>query len=354
MTGSRVLFLHTTLSLSGATARLLRMAKLLSEAGTRVTVLSEPGSRSDAFRDADIEVLPAELPLRPIAQPFAALRTRRLVTELEPSVLHVTSERLAPLAAFLARPYVLEVQREVREQLPYHPTALRAVIVPAETLLESAVNRGRLPRDRVRVIGHGPKPPEDIARAGFVAGEPIRVGCAGRLDGEHATGVFLDAARRLALSGTPYLFFVFGEGPLEERLRRQVRELAIADCATITAPAAPTTAELLARLDIYVSCVQDGAPGWFAHEALLLGVPSIFSAARGSLSLILDGESGILVERGNPAKLAAAIEGLAANPLAAREMGLRGRQLQVAARPADRFDEGLNALYEEFVGSVPV
>jgi glycosyltransferase involved in cell wall biosynthesis len=344
-----VLFVHPSLSFSGGTARLRRTAMHLIEGGTRVTVLAGAGSRLDAFRDAGIEVVPAELPRRPVAQPFAAMRARRLIAELDPTILHVTSERLAPLAAILGRPYVLEVQREARARLPHDAAHLRAVIVSAKTLLESAVNRGGLPRDRVHVIGHGPKLPEEIVRAGFVPGEPIRIGCAGHLDEEHATDVFLDAARHLTLSGAPYLFFAFGEGPLEERLRRQVRELAIADCTTITAPAAPTTAELLARLDIYVSCVQDGAPGWFAHEALLLGVPSVFSAARGSLSLIEDGESGILVERGDPTKLATALEDLASNPLAASEMGARARRIQLEAHPAEQFDEGLDALYDELM-----
>lgn len=340
----RVLFVHPSLTFSGATERLLRMVEHLHRRGFAGDVLSGPGSRVDAFRAAGIAVELAELPERPLAHPFAVMRTRRQIRECAPDIVYLTSERLAPLGSLLDRPYVLEVSGEASQPVAHRSRHLRAVVLPGTTLTQSVVNRGGLPRALIRYIEHGPATSLRAARA---PSDPPRVGCAGWLDREHGAGVFLEAAHILIRRGVGALFFVFGEGPDEERLRRKARLDGIAEHVTVTSPAAPDTAQVLSELDVFVSCLLSGVPGWLTHEALALGLPSVISTASGAFGLVQDGATGLLVERNHPAKVADAIELLIRTPDEAHAMGERAAREHAQSRAAEKFETALDALIDE-------
>jgi glycosyltransferase involved in cell wall biosynthesis len=60
-------------------------------------------------------------------------------------------------------------------------------------------------------------------------------------------------------------------------------------------------------------------------EAMAAGLPVIATRVGGVPEVVLDGETGLLVEPGDPKRLASAIEALASDEGARREMGKRGR-----------------------------
>jgi glycosyltransferase involved in cell wall biosynthesis len=61
-------------------------------------------------------------------------------------------------------------------------------------------------------------------------------------------------------------------------------------------------------------------------EAMASGIPVVASAAGGIPELVVDGKTGILVERDNPDALAAALLRLMDDPALAKEMGIAGRR----------------------------
>ena len=346
MSGRHVLFLHPALHFSSATDRMFHFARHLVASGDRVTIVSAPGSRADAFRKMGVQVVYGELPERAGASPFAFGRSKRLVRELAPDLVYATSPSLASLAAKIRIPYVLEIARDVRGPLA-GSTYLRGVVLCGSTLIESAVNRGGLPRDIMRVIEHGPAPCAPPLLPGFQPGATLRIGCAEALDDEHDAGNFLQAARILVLEGTrPMHFFVFGEGRNEESLRRMIRDLAIEDRATITSHAGRST-KLLESLDVYVSTLHEGEPGWLTHSALMLGLPSILTAVGGAFALVEDGRSGLLIERGDPRALADAIGRLARAPEEARAMGALARRRMLHAGASAHMKEELDKLFDD-------
>jgi len=363
-----VLFVHPALAFCSGTERLRRATEHLVARGVQVTVLAGDGARADEIRATGAEVLPGEPPTGGLRGWFVAARARRLAQTVKADLVHVTSETLAPLAARIGRPYVLEVERAVREPLAWHPTHLLAAILPCRTLEESTVNRGSLPRERLRVLRHNPR--LDLPRSASLRtppllrgtkltaeyqtrSEPPRVGCAGYLTPDFGARVFLDAASHLIARGVEGRFLILGEGPEEEALRRRTRDLAITDRVTITAPAAPATAEVLAQLDLFACPRLDGAPGWFAHQALGLGLPCVVASIQGAFELVRDGKDGLLVERGDAAGLAEALEGLMSDPTRARNLGLAARERRLAAAREDPpFGEALDALYSEVLETV--
>ena len=350
-----VAFLHSSLSFAGATERLLASARAAADHGAQVTVLTPGGSRAAAFDADGITVLPAELHESSVRAPFAFWRTRRLLRQLAPDLLHVTDQRLAPFASELARavnvPWLLELNRRVQRAVASHGALLRAVVVPCETSVESAVNRGRVPRGLLHVLRHGPRIDLDRASHTFEDTATPCVGCVGHLDEIHGTETFLEAALLLRRAGRNVRFLILGEGPRELLLRRRVRQLELNEHVTIAAPAVDDPRHALREFDIQASCTLEGGPGWLACQALGMGIPSVFSGVHASYQLIDDKTSGLIVERNQPAKLAGQISILLDNPRAACQLGARARARILEQDGPVRFAEGLGKLHEQALAS---
>ncbi len=223
------------------------------------------------------------------------------------------------------------------------------MVLPFEAFEESAVNRGNIPRESLRVIPHSP----DIAipAAPAPSGAP-RIGNLGYLDSEHGSEVFIEAAARLNQAGKMLNWLILGEGPNEMGLRRKVRESGLTDCFTIAAPTVPDIAAVLSQLAVHVSCTQRGGPGWAACQALGMGVPSILSSVSSSITLVEDGRSGLLVERGNAIKLAEKIMVLLDKPEASAHMGQIAREEMLAAQSEVDYALRIQALYEQVLNTV--
>ena len=82
-------------------------------------------------------------------------------------------------------------------------------------------------------------------------------------------------------------------------------------------------------------------------EAMAHGKPVVGGAHGGTPDVVEDGVTGLLVPHGDLARLACAIESLLADPVAAREMGARGRQRVQAMYTFERFRSRLTPILEE-------
>ncbi len=345
-----VAFLHGPLDLAGSTERLLAAARALADHGARVSVLSPGGSRADAFVGDGLTTVPAEVHASSVRAPFSFWRTRRALRALQPDLLFVTDGRLASFAAELARavsvPWVLELDRPSRGTAVPPSAWLRAVVVPCDTAIESAVNRCRVPRVLLHVVPHGPRLELDRPSRTFDDAARPCVGTVGLLDEDHGTEVLLEAAVRLKRAGRALRYLVLGEGPREEHLRRRVRQLELSGEVTIAAPAFDDPRNALREFDLHVSCTLEGGPGWLACQALGMGIPSIFSAVHASYPLVEDKRTGLIVERGRPGKLAGQIDVMLDNPRAACQLGSRARAKALEADAASAFDQGITRIVE--------
>ncbi len=320
-----LLFIAPRLGLSGATERLRCCVTALVEGGVRVSVAAAGGSRRDDFAAAGAEVIGWQSEIRPWRLPFVARRMGRLACSLEVDFVHLLGQELAPLGARMGVDYLLELSTPLSAPLPHNPDHLRAVLSPCSTLEEGFVNRGGLPRDKMQQIPHQPEWPVDRAKS-FKRPGARRVGCASGFHSGSGVEVFLLAARKLIQRGENAHFIVLGEGPCEAQARRCARDLGLLDRVIFASPAAPSTAEILSELDVFVDPRVAGAPGWLAHEALALGVPSIISAVRGSFSLVTDQEDALLVARNEPEALTGCIADLLGDESWARQLGTRARK----------------------------
>jgi glycosyltransferase involved in cell wall biosynthesis len=130
-----------------------------------------------------------------------------------------------------------------------------------------------------------------------------------------------------------------------EQMRAQVRG-ALEGRVTFVGPLLHS--QLAARMreaDILVQPSVLEAFGMQVVEAMASGLPVIGSAVGGIPELIVDGKTGILVDRDNPIVLADAIVRLLDNPALAREMGNAGRRRVEEKFSWDRITDELKSCY---------
>jgi glycosyltransferase involved in cell wall biosynthesis len=352
----RITYLHPKLDFTDSTARMLASVRVSLGEDHEVTVISRKGSRALALRATGATFIEGELPTHRLLGIFAASRTSEQVAELHPDLLHFTDVSLAPLAMKIADdlqcPYILEACRPIEAPLVLSATNSRAVLLPADTFIEKAVNKGNVPRPLLQVIEHGPDlTSEWQQRLPMESRRPVIIGL-GTLDSAHGFDVLIDAAKLLARAGRKLDWLVLGEGPDEDQLRRKVRELELCEHFTINSPNLGDIHLALAQADLHICSVRSGVPGWSAVRALGMGIPSVFSAISSTFPLIEDRQEGLLVGPGDSTKLVQSINVLLDNPQAARQMAVSARNKMHALKLHETFRRELIELHNQAMGLV--
>jgi glycosyltransferase involved in cell wall biosynthesis len=203
------------------------------------------------------------------------------------------------------------------------------VVVPPGVDVEPILDRDTRPRE-VPVIGTG-GPRDEIS---------------GLL-------VFLAAAKMVLDTGRDVEFVVSGHGNQRAVLRHHSLRLAIADRVTI-ADHAIVGRDLWTVSDIYCQPSVKPGSGRMLLQALARGVPCVASSVKGLRSLIVPGETGVIVPVAEPAALAQALVALLDEPEIGRRLG-RNAVLHAKAWfdpdvEADRFAQ----LYQEVVSNAEI
>lgn len=161
---------------------------------------------------------------------------------------------------------------------------------------------------------------------------PIRAICVATLNELKGHTVLLDALAREGLERVQ--LDLVGSGPLEQSLRAHAERLGIAERVHFWGTRSEReVAELLDRAEVFVLASVVAANGQMdgipvaLMEALAAGLPVIASRLSGIPELVRDGETGLLVEPGDPEALAGAFRELLADPDAAIARARNGRRL---------------------------
>lgn len=109
--------------------------------------------------------------------------------------------------------------------------------------------------------------------------------------------------------------------------------------------------DMLAATDLFAMPSRIDSFGIVYLEAWAYGVPVIGCRAGGVPDVVEDGQDGVLVDYGDDAGLAAAIEVLLAGPEHCRAMGWRGRIKVESHYTWDHIYRGLAAVYQELAGA---
>lgn len=154
------------------------------------------------------------------------------------------------------------------------------------------------------------------------AGEPFRILTVGRLTAQKDHHTFIAALAELASAHCDFHATIVGDGPLREALERQAESSGLADRITFTG-AIPHDAvfDELAHADLFVLPSRwEGSPNVLL-EAKAFGVAVVATRVGGVPEMIEEEKTGLLVEPGNSAELARAIERLLVDPALHARLG---------------------------------
>jgi len=213
------------------------------------------------------------------------------------------------------------------------------VIVPSEALRQFLVGHGMAPA-RLRVVHTGiePGPGKRSASSG-----PLRVATAANLEYWKGVDVLLDACRRV--DGAVHVD-VYGVGSERERLERQAAGLGVdADFHGFV----DDFRSRLRTADVFVLPSRGDNFPVSVLEAMAEGVPVVATRVGGIPELVVDGETGVLVEPDDAAALGAALGRLAGDEALRTRFGDAGR-----SRVHEQFDPAdaarrVVAVYEELL-----
>lgn len=181
--------------------------------------------------------------------------------------------------------------------------------VSPETAREFADETG-IPARRVGVLSLGVdtdrfQPPPSGGRAET---RPVVFGCAARLNPIKGHDVLLAAAAELRRRGrTGFQVRLIGDGPVRPSLEALAASFGLGDTVGFLGTRHDLP-EQLQDLDVFVlPSHREGRP-LSIMEALAAGLPVVATAVGSVPGLVRDGETGLLVEPGDPAALADAME----------------------------------------------
>ena len=218
-------------------------------------------------------------------------------------------------------------------------TRLGHVVAPSQAMADFMLAHG-FPARLVHVIPYGVEPAESEARP---ERDALVAGVAANLEYWKGIDVLLDAAR---LVREPLRLEIYGVGSLRGQLEHRAEGLEARFHGFVPDMRGP-----LAGLDVLVQPSRADNLPLSILEAMASGLPVIGTRVGGIPELVLDGETGLLVEPESPEALAAALDSLASSPERRAELGRRGRERVEEHFSAEAVARRTVALYEELCGS---
>lgn len=189
----------------------------------------------------------------------------------------------------------------------------------------------------------------ELRRELGLAAEDKLVGIVARLVPIKNHHLFLQAAQVVAEAVPQTRFLVVGDGELREELEAYACDLGL-DGRVLFTGWRHDLPRTYADLDVVVlTSINEGTPVSLI-EAMAAGVSVVATAVGGVPDVVVDGETGYLVEAGDVTGLAEAITELLRNPRKAKEMGSAGRKAVYPKFSAQNLIANVEGLYAELLG----
>jgi glycosyltransferase involved in cell wall biosynthesis len=220
-------------------------------------------------------------------------------------------------------------------------TRLGHVVAPSQAMVDFMLGYG-FPASRLHVIPLGIEPAEEADAPEAAA---LVAGVASNLEYWKGVDVLIEAA---ATMRAPVRLEVFGAGSLSGELERQAHDAGVDARFHGHVPDARAR---LRELDVLVQPSRADNFPLAVLEAMAAGIAVVATRVGGVPELVVDGETGLIVEPEDAAALAEALDSLAAHPARRRELGRRGRARVLEEFTPERMAHRTVALYRDLCAS---
>lgn len=377
---SSIVHVIARLNVGGAALHVLQLAREQQRRGHEVVVVAgtlSAGEESMEYVAEELGVEVLKLPalqreLSPRADAAAILRLRSIIRHRRPDVLHThtakagATGRLAALLAGRARPRILvhtyhghvlsgyfsprreRVFRAIERVLARPSSVLIAV---SDEVRDDLVRFGVARRERFVVVTYGfdlPAwgPADEQARARIrtqlgLGDDTFAIGWAGRMTPIKRPLDLIRTLRSVLDAGIDAVLVLVGDGADRADAEALARELGVADRARFVG-FQERIRDWYAAVDVsLLTSANEGTPV-VAIESLAAERPVVATAAGGTGTVVIEGESGYLLPVGDTAGLAGRLVELARDPELRSRLGAAGaadvRSRFATARMADEID----------------
>ena len=344
----RILLLITLAEVGGAQTYVASLLPALVERFDVVVAAHGTGPLRDAAAAAGVRFEPLAHVRRPVGAHDVAgvVELVRLLRRHRPDILHASSSKagvLGRLAGALAG-VPIRIFTVHGWAFAAYSGATGRVYRVADRLVRPLTTVTVCVSERERKLGLAARTCDPartvvIPNAVDVAGAPrVRAGsrerplivAVGRLK---APKDFVTLVRALGrLEPGSFDAVIVGEGPDRERLEDEIGRLGLAERVTLAGERSDVP-ELLAAADVFALASSSEGMPVSVLEAMAAGLPVVASRVGGLAEQVVEGETGVLVEPGDPEDLARALDRLVADIELRRRLGAAGR-----ARAEQAFD----------------
>ena len=345
--------------ISGAERHLLFLLAGLRGRGVdaRLIILVEPAQPMDEMVSA-AEARQIPILRLPIGRDYdlpLLWRLRRALAQIKPDIVHthlIHADLYGAVAAKLARVATVVSSRHLDDAFRYRPRWRRinrglwamidGGIAISAAMKQFALEVEEAPADKVHVVLYGMEykwlSDQDIQAARQrlraelnLSANAQALGMACRLVEQKGIPYALEALRRIRAAFPRAHLVIAGDGELADELRRLASRLGVADRVHWLGWRADA-AELMAAFDVFLLPSLHEGFGLVLLEAMARRAPIVASRVGAIPEIVIDGETGILVEPRNAEALAQAITRLLNDRALRKYMGLLG-----AARLEEHF-----------------
>jgi glycosyltransferase involved in cell wall biosynthesis len=364
---TRVLYVITELDIGGAERALCELARRLDRQRftPQVACLTGEGPLVEPLRESGVPVHLLGACCK--ADLRALWRLRQLLREAD--VAHsflFHANLLTRLAAIgTSARAVISSARVTEPDRPHRRTLDRLThrLVNAEVCVSSGVRNwlieGGLPAEKLVVIPNGVdvkrfagRDPAFKSELGIAPEAPL-VTTVGRLTEQKGIEGFIEAATTARHAAPKAHFLIVGEGPLRPRLEAQAEELGLGSAITFLGFRSDVP-DILRATDLFVLASHwEGMPNALL-EAMAACAPAIGTRVEGTVDVIKDGETGLLVAPRDPRALAEAMKALLTDRDRAAALGRAAREHVETHFSLDTMVRRHEDLYERLLaGNVP-
>jgi glycosyltransferase involved in cell wall biosynthesis len=355
--------LHTEASRGwgGQEVRILTEARWLGERGVRVAIIAQPGSRI-ALEASQAGLSVTTVRMRGPWDLAAVRRLARLVRREHIAVVHTHSSVDAWIGGMGARLAGVPVVRSRHVSIPirgrFNPVYswLADRVITSGEAIRRLVVAGGVGPDKVLAIPAGvdlaefaPGAPGETVRGEFGGGVPI-IGSVAMFRGSKGHDHLLEAFRLIRTDWPRARLLLVGDGLRRHWAEGLAAANGLGDAVHFTG-FRHDVADLLRVMDCFIlaSTRTEGVPQSLL-QAIAVGTPVVASRVGGVPEVVVTGETGLLVDPGQPAALAEAIRAVLADPASARRRADAAREIVQSRFSHTATVDRLLALYDELAG----
>lgn len=326
----------------GREQHVLDLAKGMKQQGHTVCVITEKPLVARFAEYVEAVDLPMKIPLFDI---YSIVRLVKEILYKKIDIVHVHGGRekwLALIAIKLAGRGKLFVSRHTvqtaktdRVHLWLHNQITKTICV-SKCVKDEYIGKSMTGRflDKVTVVYNGideKRFQNDVTDKGNFKNQrrKLIIGFAGRVSAEKGVEYLIDAAGILKRRGYEFSLLIAGEGPVEYRakLDENVKMNELSENVKFLG-FIKDVEEFMNQIDIFVlPCVWQEAFGLVLCEAMICRKPVVTTARGAQKEIVVDGESGLLVETGSFEALAGALEKLMQDEELREKIGIAGEQV---------------------------